>query len=996
MSKQDNSLYQLGEHSINSDTTMGGVEIPVKFESNAIFKRLASDIYESAEAGIREPLQNAITAVNRAVNEGYIEEDERLIQIKIQDGEQVSLTIRDNGLGISKEEIKEVLSYIGRSQNRDKGEMSGKYGMGFLACYTLVGVDGGFIMNTKSRKTDNEIKGVWKPAMFELDKNDKLPTKFDNGYGTELSFNLESSLSFEQVKEWVYAHCENAKTPILYQEYDDDYMLVEDEEFGLTDMSEKHLDETPCVIDYDTEYYRAIVSPVAESKTYLLNSPIKRNSKVSEVIGDTTFEYDIRLKNENGVVVKGPHKGKMPVNKMEYETMSESRKENYIPINQLQLPQDKSEVFDDNIDIVLPQPIGTRDKLNSEKYFWVYLNNILEQEIRDEFKSLANNIESKETFKNLSITDKNRFVTFLDYLRFIQSYKVHTAHIKKKFDEYNITNYSTDVIEFIRKLQTKVNIFEKDEDRRKTNIYKVIQKMYEQNKVFMGVSINNFKKEIVFDENKQNIIVQLKDTSFYDDGEQFLNWFKLKDVKNVINTDNLSKGIKEKLQNKNTTKKSVNKDILERNITIHMRDKKTRKRNVKRVKELYADSDKTLVLFPSNTNKKLTDYKSIINTETTHIANCLVKMYDYLKDCENIMHISEYIYESKQSKLQTTESVKTIQEVLTDDSKPKLFLYVKDKHKTLFESKNILSKLSMITDIPQFKEQLTKLDKSSYDNSEIIIVNEKSLRKIKTIITHNQQENENSIDDIDSLFLYSNNYKIPHELLCGTRMKLCNNYLYVYMHIQLPEWSEMGFIEKYNLKKYELNESFIELVDNIKQKYNNNMVVYSETPQLINPLKNISYMTDNGELTAYEIKNNYEKVIVYVTSERTKQLYKTKEQYEKSKKYIIENQNRFNIEKQEMNNSILVIVSESEKQKFKKLMRRFDKNFSKKYKFMKSVSRKIPEEASVYAASILEKEEYIQMIDYDCLDLSRYTLKLNDDTVALIHHLKQLEQLEQL
>lgn len=78
--------YQVGAHSINKETSLNKSEtIEFDFENSAIFKRLADDIYESPEAGIREPLQNSLTAIQKAVNNGYIESNEGVVTFKVYD-----------------------------------------------------------------------------------------------------------------------------------------------------------------------------------------------------------------------------------------------------------------------------------------------------------------------------------------------------------------------------------------------------------------------------------------------------------------------------------------------------------------------------------------------------------------------------------------------------------------------------------------------------------------------------------------------------------------------------------------------------------------------------------------------------------------------------------------------------------------------------------------------------------------------------------------------
>jgi HSP90 family molecular chaperone len=227
--------FQVGSHETDSNPVdfEGETEhIEYDLEVQTVFKRLADDIYKSDEAGIREPVTNSITAIIDAVEEGFIEEERGVLEITLQAGE---LIIKDNGIGISEEKLRKVLAVIGRSTSRDSDARPGKFGMGFLALYKLSELDGGFIMHSRSRRTDDYISGVWKNGGFTWCKEDGgFPYKQmdDDEYGTKLVIPLKKSLDSDDIREWVKRNTEYARHNVIYREFNEDGDEVFNEDYG--------------------------------------------------------------------------------------------------------------------------------------------------------------------------------------------------------------------------------------------------------------------------------------------------------------------------------------------------------------------------------------------------------------------------------------------------------------------------------------------------------------------------------------------------------------------------------------------------------------------------------------------------------------------------------------------------------------------------------------------------------------------------------------------
>ncbi len=121
---------------------------PFRLHLPGLLKVLAEHLYSNRQVGVRELIQNAHdSCLRRAIKSGDPDYRPR-IDISVDQPRQV-LTIRDNGSGLTAEEIDEYLATIGRSYTRelreDLGMMSraeaeqliGQFGFGFLSAFLL-------------------------------------------------------------------------------------------------------------------------------------------------------------------------------------------------------------------------------------------------------------------------------------------------------------------------------------------------------------------------------------------------------------------------------------------------------------------------------------------------------------------------------------------------------------------------------------------------------------------------------------------------------------------------------------------------------------------------------------------------------------------------------------------------------------------------------------------------------------------------------------------
>ncbi len=115
-----------------------------------LLKVLAEHLYSSKKVGIRELIQNAHdSCVRRKIEAGETSYRPR-IDISL-DAQKRLVVIRDNGNGLTAEEIETYLSTIGRGYTRElrerlslyspteAAELIGQFGLGFLSAFLLAG-----------------------------------------------------------------------------------------------------------------------------------------------------------------------------------------------------------------------------------------------------------------------------------------------------------------------------------------------------------------------------------------------------------------------------------------------------------------------------------------------------------------------------------------------------------------------------------------------------------------------------------------------------------------------------------------------------------------------------------------------------------------------------------------------------------------------------------------------------------------------------------------
>lgn len=111
-----------------------------KVDLKGIIKLLSDNLYSSKDVFLREVLQNAVDAIIARKEQEPDFTDGRIIIAYQETAEGAEVIFKDNGIGLTKEEIHSFLSVIGQSSKRSEEVRSsfiGQFGIGLLSCFLV-------------------------------------------------------------------------------------------------------------------------------------------------------------------------------------------------------------------------------------------------------------------------------------------------------------------------------------------------------------------------------------------------------------------------------------------------------------------------------------------------------------------------------------------------------------------------------------------------------------------------------------------------------------------------------------------------------------------------------------------------------------------------------------------------------------------------------------------------------------------------------------------
>lgn len=832
MSEKELDDAKTGIHSIDTnpvkplrnDSSDDEFDARFQIETEAVFKRLARDIYESDKAGIREPLTNAITAILRAVEYDYIEPDEGVVKIKLRNiGEGFQLTMRDNGVGMTMDRIREIVAVIGASEARDIGDMAGQFGMGFLAMFRLVGVDGGFDMHTNPRYSDEgPISGIWKSGGFTRDTKGRLSEDaFDSDeYGTKFSFILKDEINQENIRNWVSTYAEWARVPVVYEESIDGITEFEENYGGFNKTLKTHYDTNKPVVEYEDEFVYAVSSTESDNRTILLDVPCERkNNLISTDIGDV----DIRLKNENGVVVEGPHKGDMVVSEGEYDSMDNERRDKYTS---------KKNITGD--DVVLPKPTGTRRVLEQNDKFWNWINNKLQSKLEDKVESVLDKIQNYDDLMNLPESEfrlicqvANKNVSRRNNSGFSpdkdgKNVKAwFRSNISRKIDDRLAKQLAVLVYRIRFASEDCRNISSKRNLNRRHPAMAVYQAYHNDGDVFMGCRLSQNKAKIIWEDNDDNYIFKVESTDHYDYYEELLGWRKMKDIKkgNIdefdiseetkadfldVEENELSKSTKSKTYKIKFHFCGPTNDTTD--IKVSGLEDKLEQNNGESVDFGRRTADH-IILFPSHKDRNISDNYWACDTRNP-IGRCRKKDWEKLRKYDQVETLDQRIENARSVSLRTSKGQLTINEFEEEYDKEltQLMLHILDEpYVSRFQSEDIIEGADEYVNDRYGSDRRSfvyaPITRSMYRSMKPVLIDHAILRgdfatKISTLSSRTRLGDKR---------IYST--------LNDTR---------IYAYARLKEWSDTSEYKSFNrdITKTSLDSGGYELVETLRQGFN--------------------------------------------------------------------------------------------------------------------------------------------------------------------------------
>lgn len=652
---------EIGVHNsapkIDTKSVKNKYEFTVQTET--VFQRLSEDIYNGKEAGLREPLTNSITSVIRASKNDYIQRSEEgIIKIELHDyDDSVRLKIRDNGLGITREEIDKIISVIGTSSSRSITNITGKFGMGFLATWILTGDStGGFIMHTNPRGSEQgPISGIWNSDGFtEIDKNKLVGGLNKTEYGTELDILVAENIDTENLIDWINKYSEWSRVPILFEHHTGDEII--DNEFIPEKLSEKYkkydsdgFNKNKYKIEsrnkfysnfkyhkIQTEYFTAINSNLIDKfsnsgflNKIVLDIPIQSNY---HTVNYPLPSLEIRFHTETPVVVSGPHKGKF--------VASEADKLGEDFIHEKELSVD---------DIVTPSPTGTRDILQNEEKFDEWLGDKMYEIYYRDISSEIRDINSFEDYCNSS---KNKISKFHEIIEKIKDNKLTVKEINRIESKSGISFESNfknilpllheNKVSFAPENKTGVS---KSKNRSMVPARNIILDTHNTDKeVYMGHRISQNKADFVWESETEHVVVQVNSS----EQEKYRKHFGWKKLSNISYEEDLS------MNTKTRNKFSSDKVNLSTSyVTIHVGEygqtkdiliselkKRLENNSIISVNDKTYDINK-LILFKYG-GERLLESKNIVG-DIVSVAKVKKEVYDYLIDIDKCKGASSII-----------------------------------------------------------------------------------------------------------------------------------------------------------------------------------------------------------------------------------------------------------------------------------------------------------------------------------------------------------------
>ena len=183
---------------------MGTNDYQFKVNLGGMIELLSGHLYSSPNVFVRELLQNCTDAIHARIDrDSSFDPKTAVVEIEVTENEQI--LFRDNGTGLTEEEIHRFLAVIGQSskfdieKGRAEGDYIGRFGIGLLSCFMVTDT---IIVRTVSYRTPDttlEWRGQSDGTYTITELPDKRPA------GTEIILRRNAQTAQAEAAEYYHA-----------------------------------------------------------------------------------------------------------------------------------------------------------------------------------------------------------------------------------------------------------------------------------------------------------------------------------------------------------------------------------------------------------------------------------------------------------------------------------------------------------------------------------------------------------------------------------------------------------------------------------------------------------------------------------------------------------------------------------------------------------------------------------------------------------------------
>lgn len=604
-----------------------------------------------------------------------------------------TLIMEDNGMGMSSDEVESIGTQLGVSTHRYTRDRGGKYGIGLLSGLKGVGLDGAFVMHSRSRRTDETVKGLWTAYGFK--RVDDLESVLEAGqYGTRFEFPLQEPEV--DLREAITDVAQWSRIPVLYTERNTDGSLIADDEFGGRSDTPFHdrYSDTAGDIVIETDAFRAVHSPNATGATVLLDVPIDRNLSDGALTSDQPAldrdlpyrELDVVFTSEDQEIIAGPHEGLTRVSDGEYAQMPDARTDGYLPASEC-APND----------IWIPSPAGDRDRFEENPAFWRWLVTQLIETFDDRLKRVIEAADATDTILSLPREELDFLVGWLDYRSYSEAW--NTTQLTTTLERRGIDpeQIDTQTLNDIAHLSTTIEWCDRGHDpwsksgRHSVRIYDVLLDTPAEAEVWMAARPSEKKASVVWDDHPENTVVRVP-TGHLDRYKELFGWHRLTDItRATLDEFDISAEVREPFERTyDYENPNAGEPAPDRELTLHdARPTDDTDRGYKdrtetetaRYLRAYFEACATgspptrgrvtsaisrLILFPANSEETMSEYIGVLGHGGVHLANCAVKTWDYLCDLDRVSRIEDYLDHARSVTLPTSAGTLALPDARTE------------------------------------------------------------------------------------------------------------------------------------------------------------------------------------------------------------------------------------------------------------------------------------------------------------------------------------------